>query len=222
MLLYLIKYSGPDISNAVRELSKCMDRATYGTYQEMLRVVKFVLGKTTYCLKIQPNFDSKNWKSKVFSDSDWAGDPETRISVTGFIVYLQNVPICWRSKALRGVTVSSSEAEFVTMSEAVKEIRFVYFILKDIGIEVELPIVVKGDNVGALFMSENSSTGVRSRHVDTRYHFIRENVEDGIVKVEFVNSSENDSNIFTKNVNQEMYGKHAMKFLGSIDDVRSE
>jgi hypothetical protein len=89
------------------------------------------------------------------------------------------------------------------MSEAVKEIRFIYCILNDIGIEVELPIVVKTDNVIALFMSQNSSTGVRSRHVDTRYHFIRENVEDGIVRVEFVKSSDNDSDIFTKNVNQE-------------------
>jgi hypothetical protein len=75
---------------------------------------------------------------------------------------------------------------------------------------------MKTDNVDALFMSQNSSTGVRSRHVDTRYHFIRENVEEGIVRVEFVKSSENDSDILTKNVNQEMYEKHAMKFLGSI------
>jgi hypothetical protein len=165
MLLYLIKYSRPDLSNAVRELSKCMDRATYGTYHEMLCVVKFVLDTKNYCLKIQPNLDSKNsWKWKVFSDSDWAGDPEKRISVTGFIVYLQNVPVCWRSKAQRGVTLSSSEAEYVAMFEAVKEIRFIYFILKD--------------NVGALFMSQISSTGVRSRQGDTRYHFIRENVED--------------------------------------------
>jgi hypothetical protein len=100
MLLNLIKYSRADLSNAVRELSKCMDRATYGTYQEMLHVVKFVLDNKHYCLKIQPNFDSKNsWKLKVFLDSDCAGDPKTRISVTGFTVFLQNVPICWRSKA---------------------------------------------------------------------------------------------------------------------------
>jgi hypothetical protein len=79
---------------------------------------------------------------KVFSDSHWAGDPETRISVTGFIVYLQIVPICWRSKAQRGVTLSSSKAEYVAMSDAVNDIRFVYFILKDIGIEAKLPIVV--------------------------------------------------------------------------------
>jgi hypothetical protein len=112
-------------------------------------------------------------------DSDWAGDLETRISVTGVIVYFQNVPVCWRSKAQRGVTLSSSKAEYVGMSEALKEIRFIYFILKDNGIEAELPIVVKSDNVGALFMSQNSLTGIRSRHVDTRYHFIREKVENG-------------------------------------------
>ena len=108
------------------------------------------------------------------------------------------------------------------MSEAVKEIRFIYFILNDIGIEVELSIVVKNDNVGTLFMSQNSLTGVCSRHGDTRYPFIRENVEDGIKRVEFVKSSDNDSDIFTKNVNQEMYEKHAMKFLGSIEDFMSD
>jgi hypothetical protein len=67
MLLSLIKYSRPDLNNAIRELSKCMDRATYGTYQEMLCIVKFVLDTKNYCLIIQPNFDSKNsWKWKVF------------------------------------------------------------------------------------------------------------------------------------------------------------
>jgi hypothetical protein len=116
----------------------------------------------------------------------------------------------------RGVTLSSNKAEYVAMSEAVKEIRFIYFIPKDIGIEVEFPIVVKGDNVGTLFMSLNSWTGVRSRHVDTRYHFIRENVEDGILKVDFVNSSENDSDIFTKNVSQDTYKRHNKYYYTSI------
>ena len=87
---------------------------------------------------------------------------------------------------------------------------------------MDLPIVVKTDNIGALFMSQNSSTGVRSRHVDTRYHFIRENVEDGIVKVEFVRSSDNDSDIFTKNVNHEIYEKHMKKFLGNIEEFGSD
>jgi hypothetical protein len=193
-----------------------------GTYTEMLRVIKFVLDTKNFCLKISPKTDGTKWNLKVFCDSDWAGDPETRISVTGFIVYLQNVPVCWRSKAQRGVTLSSSEAEYVAISEAVKEIKFLYFLLRDIGIEVDLPIVVKTDNIGALFMSQNASTGVRTRHVDTRYHFIRENIEDGIVKVEFVKSVDNDSDIFTKNFNHEIYEKHVKKFLGSIDEIGSD
>jgi hypothetical protein len=99
----------------------------------------------------------------VFCDSDWAGDSETRISVTGFILYLMNVPLCLRSKSQKGVTLSSSEAEYVAMSEVVKEVKFINYLPCNIGIEVELPIIVKTDNVGAKFMAQNSSSGVRTR-----------------------------------------------------------
>jgi hypothetical protein len=149
----------------------------------------------------------------VFCDSDWAGDSETRISVTGFILYLMNVPVCWWSKSQKGVTLSSTEAEYVAMSEAVKEIKFIYYLLRDISIEVELPIIVKTDNVGAMLMAQNSSSGVRTRHVDTRYHFVRENLDDRIIKIDFIESVENQSDIFTKKVTQEIYERHVEKFL---------
>jgi hypothetical protein len=55
------------------------------------------------------------------------------------------------------------------MSEAVNEIRFTYFLLKGMGVDVKLPIIVRCDNVGAIFMAENSSSGIRTRHIDTRY-----------------------------------------------------
>ena len=90
------------------------------------------------------------------------GDPETRMSVTGFIVYLVNVHTCFCSKAQRSVTLSSSDAKYVTISEAVKEIKFIYFLLNDIHVEVKLPIIVKTENVGTIFMSENASTEVRT------------------------------------------------------------
>jgi hypothetical protein len=66
-----------------------------------------------------------------------------------------NVPFCWRSKAQRGVNLSSSEAEYVAISEAVKEFKFFYFLLRDNGID-ELPILVKMDNIGAMFMAKNT------------------------------------------------------------------
>jgi hypothetical protein len=96
MLLYLIKYSRPDLANVVRESTKCMDGANLAAYKEMLRVVKFVLNTKHYCLKLNPAFENEEWNLMSYSDSDWAGNPETRISVTGFIIYLLGAPIYWR------------------------------------------------------------------------------------------------------------------------------
>jgi hypothetical protein len=84
------------------------------------------------------------------------------------------------------VTLSSTEVKYVAISDAVKELKFIYYLLSDLHIKVNLPIVVKTDNIGAIFMSENASIGFRTRHVDTRYHFVREFIEDGFIKIEFV------------------------------------
>jgi hypothetical protein len=93
-----------------------------------------------------------------FCNSNRAGDPETRVSVMGFIIYLLNVPIFWRSKSQKGVTLLSTEAKYVAISEAVKELKFIYNLLSDIHIKVNLPIVVKTDNIRAIFMSEKIGT----------------------------------------------------------------
>jgi hypothetical protein len=125
-MLYLIKYSRPDLCNVIGEFSNCMDKATMGTYLEMLRVVKFVIDIKKFCLKICLEGKIENWILHVFFNSDLVGDSEKRISITGFIVYLMNVSVCWRSKVQRRVTLSLSKDEYVAISEAVKEIKFIY------------------------------------------------------------------------------------------------
>jgi hypothetical protein len=77
-----------------------MDSATWGAYNELLRVIKFVIDTKTFGLKIQPKLDNNLGRDlKILCNRNWAGDPETRVSVTGFIIYLLSVPICWRSKS---------------------------------------------------------------------------------------------------------------------------
>jgi hypothetical protein len=119
MLLYLIKYSRADLENVVRELKKRMDGANLAAYKEMLRVVKIVFDTKDYCLKLNSICENEEWDLVSYSDSDWSGNPENRISVTGFIIYLLGAPICWRSKGRKGVTLSSSEAEYAAVLEAV-------------------------------------------------------------------------------------------------------
>jgi hypothetical protein len=78
MLLYSTKYSQPDISKIVQELSKCMDSATWGAYNESLRVIKFVSDTKSFGLKVQPRLDKNlGLDLKIFCGRSWAGDPET-------------------------------------------------------------------------------------------------------------------------------------------------
>ena len=126
-----------------------------------MRSIKFVLDTRNYRLQIEPKVLgelNREWDLRMYTGSDYAGDKTTRISVTGYILFFMNVPIIWKSKSQKSIMFSSSEAEYVALLEAAKEIKFVYHLLHSIGIQVKLPIVVRVDNVGAIFMSENTST----------------------------------------------------------------
>ena len=90
---------------------------------------------------------------------------------------------------------------------------FVLQLLESMKIKVKLPITVQVDNVGSIFMSKNISTLNRTKHVDIRTKFVNEYVEDGIIKIIFMQSNNNDSYIMTKNVNGDLLDKHAGKLL---------
>ena len=89
-------------------------------------------------------------------------------------------------------------------------------------IEVELPIRVNVDSFGEIFLAENQSSSDRTKHVDIRYHFIRQYIKDGTIMIEFVRSSENDSDIFTKNVTSETFSRHSEKLIWTKEEYEAE
>ena len=214
-LMFLIKHSRPDIMSAVRELTKVLGNATEAAYKEMLRCVKFVLGTKSKGLKLAPRLDPNDlWTLEVYSDSDWAGDPDDRKSVGCYIIFLNGVPIAWRSKSQKVVSLSSSEAEFYACAEAVREVPFVAQILLFLGIPVKTPVNVWIDNVGAIFMTENRTSSSRTRHMDTRWWYVTQmQEEDKLIKVQFVRTKENVSDLGTKNVNAETYQYHEGRLI---------
>ena len=216
-LLYLVKYSRPDIANAVRELSKALDGINEGAMKELKRVLKFVISTKDLALKIEPNCDGlekeNGWSMVAFSDSDYAKDPVTRASISGYVLYFLGVPISWRSKGQKSVTLSSTEAEYIAMSECAKEIKFVYQLLDFMGIKVKLPIIVNVDNIGAMFMANNVAISNRTKHVDIRAKYVTQMCVEGFLKVIFVKSEDNDSDLFTKNLSNELHMKHARKLV---------
>ena len=93
---------------------------------------------------------------EALSDSDFANDKETRISVYGHIVFFCRVPMAWKSKSMKSVVLLMTEAEYVAVSEVVKEIRFLYQLVRSVEIKVCLPIKIRVGNVGAIWLANNS------------------------------------------------------------------
>ena len=108
--------------------------------------------------------------------------------------------------------MSSSETEYVALSDCVKDVRFVIQILTELEVEYPKPIVVKIDNVGAMFMAENISSSARTRHIDVRLKFVNEFIEQGEIEVVFVKSADNDADVFTKNTSGDIHEKLTAKF----------
>ena len=178
-LLYLTKHSRPDICNPMRELSKPMDAPAPVHLKEMYKVIRFVLSTKENGLKFELKKDMKKWALKALCDSDFASDKGTRISVFGYIIYFCGIPITWRSKWMKSVVLSTTEAEEMALLEVAKELKFIVHLLQTMNIEVELPITVHVDNVGAILLSNNRTASDRTKHIDIRTSFVKEYQEDG-------------------------------------------
>lgn len=221
MLNYLVKHSRPDLASPVRELSKTMDCATSFQLKELFRIIKHTLEHEFLGLKIAPNFKKGEllWILRGLCDSDWGNDKESRKSVTGYIIYLLGVAIAWKSKGQSTVALSSTEAEYYALSEIVMEIKYIVQLLEFMEIPVQYPVEVYVDNVGAIYLSKNATSTNRTKHIDSRFHFVRDYQEDGKVAVKFVRSDDNDADLFTKNVSGELYDKHSRKMIGYKQDI---
>ncbi|MEM9079011.1 MAG: Ty1/Copia family ribonuclease HI, partial [Bacteroidota bacterium] len=111
------------------------------------------------------------------------------------------------------VVLSTTEAEYIALSEVVKELIFITQILETMDIKVSTPITVHVDNVGAIWLAQNRNTSDRTKHVHIRANFVREYQEDGKIKIKFIRSEENDSDIFTKNTTQTVFKNHQKKLV---------
>ena len=223
-LLYLMKYSRPDIANVVRELTRQVKKPSRPAFKELKRLIRFVLDTRDYGLRFEPKDpdDMKRWDLVMYSDSDWASDKETRKSVTGYILFVLGCPVIWKSRQQPVISLSSSEAETYALSEAAKEIAFVYQLLMTMGIEAKLPIICRVDNMGAIFMAENINTSARAKHVDMRAKYVTEFCESGFIKIIFVRSRENKSDGFTKNVSSDVYDDHKQDMIYRKEEFKAQ
>ena len=172
--------------------------------------MSYALDTKNKVLTLQPK---KEHEGEIFgySDSNYASNRDTRKSVTGYCIYYMGGLVSWKSKTQGSVTLSSTEAEYVAMATCAMEMMFIKQIVESTTFKVKLPMVLYVDNTGAIELARNFSTSGRTKHIDVRHHYLRELVEAGIIKVEFVGTDDNTANIFTKNLSMNKYDEHALK-----------
>jgi hypothetical protein len=156
------------------------------------RLLRYLKGSKGSHLKFTPT----GQRLLGFVDADWAGDTTTRRSTTGYIFTLGGQPISWNSRQQPTVALSSCEAEYMALSEATKEMLFLQTLCKTLSVHQEINNTIFTDNLGAIALTKGQShSHQRSKHIDIRYHFIREQTT---VIYDHINGKENPADVMTK------------------------
>jgi hypothetical protein len=133
-----------------------------------------------------------------YSDSDLGSDKDTRRSTTSVMVFFGSNLVSWQSQKQKVVAISSCEAEYVAATTAACQGIWLARLSGEIKVEEAKAMVLNVDNISAISLSKNTVFHDRSKHIVTRYHFIRECVENGKVEIEFVRSEEQLADVLTK------------------------
>ena len=198
----------PDLAFSFSQLSKFLQCPGDTHLAAAYRVLAYVRGTVNQGINFHdPGIDKRNILSG-WVDSDFASDIDTRKSVTGYLLSLNGGPISWKAARQGGVTLSSSEAEFVAASQAGKEVLYLRALLKGFACPQARPTEIWEDNASCILMSENPTNRERSRHVDVRVHFLRDLVRDGAVKLVKCAGPKNVADALTKSLPKPAFHKH--------------
>jgi hypothetical protein len=218
-LMYAAISSRPDIAHGVNYLAANMIAPTVRHMQAAERVLRYLAGSKDVGLI----FGSRNGNNggsaaadsrssvKVeccaYADADWAGDRSDRKSISGWVAKINGDPISWSSKKQRVVALSTCEAELYAEAAAIQEVLWIRGILAELDLSSSTGSTVYGDNQSAIAVSKNGVKGERTKHIDIKYHFVTEAVENKIVKLQWIPTAEQQADIFTKALSSPVFLK---------------
>ncbi|KAG6471101.1 hypothetical protein ZIOFF_072198 [Zingiber officinale] len=194
-LRYLL-HTRPDLSYPVGMESRYMERPTTMYHKVVKQILRYLKGTIHFGL----TYIKGPQEISIFgySDSDLAGDLDGRKSTSGMAFYFNESLVSWNSQKQKTVALSSCEAEFMAATTAACRALWLRSLTSKLTGEKPKPVTLFVDNKSAIALMKNSIFHGRSKHIDTRFHFIRECVENGQIVVEFINTGEQRADVLTK------------------------
>jgi len=196
MLLYLVTNTRPDVAASVAILSKRVENPRQMDLTEVKRVIRYLKG--TRNLQLELNNKKKPQDLVAYSDANWAEDTLDRKSTSGHYCSLNGGTISWFSRKQKLIALSSCEAEYIALAETCKEITWIKQVIKEFDIEINPVTTVFTDSQSAIALVENDKQAGRTKHMDIRYHYVKEEFKLGNVKLTYVTTEANIADMFTK------------------------
>lgn len=207
-LLWLVVWTRQEIANATRVVARHSSDPTERHKQAVLQIIMYLLGTKDLSLTFEREPES-DLTLTVHTDSNFAEKADDRRSVSGVLVSLGYSTICAFSSTQKTTSLSTAEAEYLALGDGVKEALFAKsvasFIVPSL---LQKTIMVYVDNEGAIKLATNPFSSARTKHIDVRFHFVRELVSSGTIEVEYVPTTEQRADILTKALVGPIFREH--------------
>ncbi|GIL49048.1 hypothetical protein Vafri_5519 [Volvox africanus] len=208
-LNYLATSTRPDIAQAMSVLARFMEKPSKAHMGLALGVLRYLAGTKDIGLCFG---GGRELTMAGYSDSDWAGDPATRRSTTGYVFTLGGAAISWNSQLQRTVAASSVEAEYQATSAAVREALWLRKLAGELGLGSDA-IEIRTDSQGAMSLGNNPITSARSKHIDVQHHLVRERVSRREVALSYCSTEDMVADVLTKALGEIKF-KKCIKAMG--------
>jgi len=215
-LIYASMTTRPDITHAVNITARYMHNPTTTHMRAALKILRYLSGTTDFGIRYIMNNDNTNELIITgYCDADWGGDKNDRKSTTGYCVFINNNLISWNTKKQPTVALSTAEAELMAIVEVVKEVKWMSAVLHELKFIVKKPMIIYSDNQAAGKMAQHDVDHERTKHIDIRHHFIRDEINNNEVIVKWIRTEQQIADIFTKML-------HSPRFVSLRDRLVSD
>lgn len=194
----------PDLMYSVNLVSRYMEAPREQHLLAAKRILRYVQGTKEYGIQYWRGGEER---LVGFVDSDYAGDEDDRKSTSGYLFLYGEGAVSWASKKQPIVTLSTTEAEYVSAANGACQAVWLRNILKSIGCDQKEATVLFCDNSSTIKLAKNAVLHGRSKHIQVRYHFIRELVGDEVIEMEYCSTQDQVADIMTKAVKLEVFEK---------------
>jgi hypothetical protein len=215
-LLYLATNTRPDIAVSTSILARKVSKPSEADWTEVKRIFKYLIHTKDKKLKLGNIQQWDNMQLTGYADADWGGDTTERKSNTGYFFKYLGAPIVWASRKQTLVALSSTEAEYIALSEATQEAICLRRLLEDFNQQITGPTVIYEDNQSCIKLLQDERSSHRTKHIATKYHFVRDLFKSGDIDVKYCPSETMTADVLTKPLGAEKL-RQFTRDLGLVD-----